>query len=469
MSVPPSAAQPDASALPWRDQFAQVALVVLVTATFSRQFWRTDALLLLASAALIVYVGAVWLRVSRQARVFVVVAVCACVLVFVSTDEAGRVLRDGFAQSVQFATLLAALATLRLPMRRSALITRAAAWLVACPPRGRHVAITFGSHLLSLMFSFGVVPMMGEMLHRAGLDARSSATARHMLIGVIRGLALTTAWSPMAISFAIVSTALPSLQPLAFVATGLIAAALLLGADCALHRPANVADESPATLGGGDARALVIILGMVVALFAATFSLYELSGWSFMMCAAVALPCFSLLWLLAMRRSGKEGVTPSRSSIAEFFAVLTETRSETFIFSASTFIGQSIVALALAFVPAGAYGSGVSPLWMAVLCLWSIPLVAAVSIAPTIVVLMWAQAIAHTGMGAATPLTFALAMTLGWSLAICASPVSATLLITGSITGIAPREIALRWNLGFVVACSGAASLMLVALYALGL
>jgi hypothetical protein len=106
---------------------------------------------------------------------------------------------------------------------------------------------------------------------------------------------------------------------------------------------------------------------------------------------------------------------------------------------------------------------------MALLCLWSIPLVAAVSIAPTILVLIWAQAIAHTGMGTATPLTFAMAMTLGWSLAICVSPVSATLLITGSITGIAPREIALRWNLGFVAACTVAASLMLLTLYALGL
>ena len=468
MSAPPPTA-PHAPPIPWRDLLAQGALVVLVVATFARQFWRADALLWLASAALIVYAAAVWSRVSRQARVFVVVAVCACVPVLLATEESGRVLRQGFAQSVQFATLLAALATLRLPMRRSALITRAAAWLVACPPRGRYTAITFGSHLLSLMFSFGVVPMMGEMLRRSGLDARRSATARHMLIGVIRGLALTTAWSPMAISFAIVSTALPSLQPLAFVATGMVAAALLLGADCVLHRPAT-ATEAPAVApgGGGDALALLIILGMATSLFLATFALYELSGWGFMMCAAAVLPCFSLLWLLAIRGGGA-GVMPSRSSPAEFFAVLTETRSETFIFSASTFIGQAIVTLALAFAPAWMAGAGISPLWMALLCLWSIPLVAAVSIAPTILVLIWAQAIAHTGMGTATPLTFAMAMTLGWSLAICVSPVSATLLITGSITGIAPREIAMRWNLGFVAACTVAASLMLLTLYALGL
>jgi hypothetical protein len=119
----------------------------------------------------------------------------------------------------------------------------------------------------------------------------------------------------------------------------------------------------------------------------------------------------------------------------------------------------------------GTHGGGLPlpSLVVAWLCLWTVPLVAAVSIAPTIVVLVWAQAIALSGIGAATPLTFALAMTLGWSLAICVSPVSATLLIAGSITGIAPRAIALRWNLRFVLAAGLGCSAFLAALYLLGL
>ena len=95
----------------------------------------------------------------------------------------------------------------------------------ASAPRHRYATLTYGSHFLSLMFGVGVVSMIGDMMARSGLDCRQSLAARQMLLAVVRGLAFATVWSPMAMSFAIVSTALPNLEPLKFVAVGLLLAA----------------------------------------------------------------------------------------------------------------------------------------------------------------------------------------------------------------------------------------------------
>lgn len=457
-----------------RERLAAACMVVLVAATYLRLPWPSDALLALACAALLGFMAAAWPGVGRQGRVFVVLGAVASGAAFVFSDAGAAVLAGAGAQSVQFATLLAALATLRLPMRRSQLIARAAACLVSTGARRRYAALSFGSHLLSLIFSFGVVPMMGEMLRRSGLDARTSPGARQMLMAVIRGLSMTTAWSPMAISFAIVSTALPQMRPLAFMGAGLLAATLVLAGGCLLHRPLPLDRQPPADAPHGDVQSLFIILGMATALFGATLLLYQLSGLPFIMASATTLPCFSLLWL-ALEREPASATGPAAGPglPARFFQVLTEMRSETFIFSASTFIGQAIVAIVLAHAggtdQAGSGWQGLlSPLSLALLCVWLIPAIAMLSIAPTIVVLLLAQAVAHSGFGVATPVTFACALTLGWSLAIGISPVSATLLIAGSITGVSPREIAFGWNLHYTLAASAAAGVFIALLYAMG-
>ncbi len=450
-----------------RERLAAACMVVLVASTYLRLMWPSEALLMLACAALLGFMAAAWTSVGRQGRVFVVLGAVASGAAFLFSDLGVAVLAGAGAQSVQFATLLAALATLRLPMRRSRLIARAAACLVATGARRRYAALSFGSHLLSLIFSFGVVPMMGEMLRRSGLDARTSPGARQMLMAVIRGLSMTTAWSPMAISFAIVSTALPQMRPLAFMGAGLLAATLVLAGGCALHRPLPLDRQPPADAPRGDVQSLFIILGMATALFGATLLLYQLSGLPFIMASATTLPCFSLLWLM-LERDPAPAAGPGLPT--RFFQVLTEMRSETFIFSASTFIGQAIVAIVLA--NAGRAGTGwqglLAPLPLALLCVWLIPAIAMLSIAPTIVVLLLAQAVAHSGFGTATPVTFACALTLGWSLAIGISPVSATLLIAGAITGVSPREIAFGWNLRYTLAASSAAGVFIALLYAMG-
>lgn len=467
MSRTLSAPVAEAGLLLPRERMAAVCMSVLVLATYARLVFPVDALLALASLALAGFVLAVWTRVPRQARVFVGLALLAVAAVLLATRDGLRVVGSAGAQSTQFATLLAALATLRLPMRRSALITRAAAWLVACSPRRRYAALSFGSHLLSLIFSFGVVPMMGEMLRRSGLDARTNAGARQMLMAVIRGLSMTTAWSPMAISFAIVSVALPTLRPLAFMGAGFLAAALVLAGGCVLHRPLPLAAPQEDMAAAGDGRSLLVILAMAATLFGATLCLYQLTGLPFIMASAITLPCFSFLWLAMERPASGAGEHAPAALASQFFRVLTELRSETFIFSASTFIGQAIVAIVLAHAGGHADGLHLPPLAFALLLLWATPLVAMFSIAPTIVVLLLAQTLAHSGVGAQTPVTFACALTLGWSLAIGISPVSATLLIAGSITGVSPREIALRWNLRYSLAAAVAASGLIAVFYAL--
>ncbi|WP_295523083.1 hypothetical protein [uncultured Pseudacidovorax sp.] len=457
------------------ERLAQAGLAITAACTVLRIVLGGAAWQVAAALGLAVFIAAAWPRVSRQARLFAGLAVPGALLVWLLASAPAPVLEGAVTQSTQFAALLAALATLRLPMRRSPLMGRAAASLLSASPAARHGTVLFGSHWLSLMFSFGVVPMMGELLERAGLHVRSSTVARGMLAAVIRGLAMTTTWSPMAISFAIVSAAFPMLGVLPFVGAGMLVAALLLGVETWSERrtaadPAGP-DAAPVPASPSDRRALWLILGMSVLLFLATLSLHSATGWSFMACATLTIPALSLAWALAQSRAprtaGQKGRAGARAALSHFFEVLTETRSEIFIFSSAIFIGQGVLAVAHA-AGLGAGGASLPGWLLPLLCLVSIPLVASLSVAPTIAVLIWAQVFAGTASALAAPLTHALALTLGWSLAITVSPVSATLLLAGAMTGVPPREIALGWNRSFVLRSGLVAGAVLAGLYALG-
>lgn len=463
-----NATPPLARRLRAREGLAQFSLTVVVVATLARLLLHGQAWLAVAATGLLLYGVSIWPNVSRQARLFAGLAVPSAALVGLLADTPSQVLTSGLSQAVQFATLLAALATLRLPLRRSTLIAQVAARLVATPPRRRYATVLYGSHWLSLMFSFGTVSMMGEMLRRRGLEAGSNNTARAMMVAVIRGLAMTTTWSPMAIGFAIVSSALPGLEVMAFVSMGLLLATLVLGMDVWHHAPATQGPsaEIPSHEAASDAP-LWILVGCSVLLFMATWGLHRLSGWPFMTAASLTLPTCSMLWLLAERVPPVPRGDRRQPSWQTFFSVLTETRSEVLIFSASIFIGQATLASVQAL--GGETWWSALPVWLLpLLCLWSVPAIAALSVAPTILVLVWAQLFAQMPAALAMPLVHAMALTLGWSLAICVSPVSATLLVASSITGLTAGDIARRWNAGFVVRSGALASALLLLLYRLG-
>jgi len=412
-------------------------------------------------AALLAYAALAWARVTRPARVFVLLAAAAVGLAGALRTEPVALLGPATQQAAQFATLLAALATLRLPMRRSALVGRAAAWLVSSSPRRRYAALTYGSHFLTLMFGVGVVPMIGEMLARRGLDCRESAAARQMLLAVVRGLAWATLWSPMAMSFAIVSSALPTLDPLRFVLAGLAMALLMLLLSCLLFgrvEGAPVGSEPAAAAGG--ARALAVIAGLSVLLFLLTWGLYRATGLNFLLASSVTVPCFSLAWWL-LEPGERQPLGPGLAG-----AVL-ELRSETLIFSASAFIGQALLALLLPDAGRQALTLPLEPYPFALLCVLAVPVVAAFSVAPTIVVLLLAQLVAISGIGAATPLTFAVALTAGWSLAIGVSTVSATLLLAANVSALPARQIAFGLNRGFTLTMTVVAVGLVSVLYAL--
>lgn len=71
-------------------------------------------------------------------------------------------------QSTTFACLLAMLGVLRYPARRSRLVAKAAAWLVTRKPRHAYTALSIGGHFLSLLFNVGILPLIGDMIRKAG-------------------------------------------------------------------------------------------------------------------------------------------------------------------------------------------------------------------------------------------------------------------------------------------------------------
>jgi len=419
-----------------RPGFGAIALGLAALGTVSGKLGLGLSAYAPAAICFVLFVCLEWRRTVRQARIFVAIAlVTAAATLWIWPDLRPAMWTAGL-DALSFATLLASLALLRAPMGRSTLVRGAASWLLARPGGQRYAAISFGSHFLALIFNVGILQLIGEILQAAGLRCADSATARQLLLGAMRASTSLVLWSPMAMGFAVISTALPGLDPIIYIAVGLLLALVLVGTGCLITGKASgeilPAQETPPNL-----KALLILLAGAASLFCVTFGLYWLLGLAFITATSLAVAAFALAW---------NWLEPPETGLGLglMIARLTELRSEMFIFAASTVIGASIAAAFRVIGPQAL--DAVDGVWVPLACMLGIPALAAFAIPPSIPVILGAQLLASTSIAAAHPISLGLSLTAGWSLGMLVSPVSATLLIAGNIASAPARRVAYGWN-----------------------
>lgn len=479
------------ASLEYLEPVARTGMGITVSCTLARLAADWPPMQDIAVAGLLLFVLASLPKVSLQARVLTTLAVVLGAGVMLGLSVSWAELKPALVQGTSFATLLVALGTVRVPMRRSRLVGRAAAYLVQCSARHRYGAIIFGGHFLALIFNFGVVQIIGEMIRRTGLDIRSTRTGRDMLMAVIRGQSFATAWAPTGIAFSVISSSSKNFPVLQFMAAGLLAAMLLLAVSCALHarelariqqsheRDGSVSEVSSIdrNLPAGDQASLWIIALMSALLLAACTSIHYAFGIPFVLATAITLPAFSLAWLYG-EPGGQDDRPRQHAShdvrepgiASQYLEALTALRSETFVFVASAMIGQAIIVPMLSRAsPTMAASVTSQPFLVAIATLTIIPALGLLSVASAVIVVLLAQFMLLTGIGATMPLTFALSLALGWSLAIGLAPVSATLLVAGHLSGIAPAWIGRRWNLAHVSRLWLVCAALISGAYALGI
>lgn len=354
-------------------------------------------------------------------------------------------------QGTSFAALMTVLGLLRHPVRQSKLVRDAAEYLIARPSTQRFGAINSGAHILSLLFNVGIIPMIGDLLRQGGEKVILDPSRRALVLATQRGSALVTIWSPVGLGFAVVTSGIPTLDPLAhlgvtaaftaIVVITTIRFPLLPPEACMAMQDARTIPLSP--------RPIVLTFGACGLLLLLAITVHHVAGISFTLASVTILPVVAILWM-AVDRSG----TPRRIPQDIRLAVegLGGLRNESAIFLFANVIGTGMSIL-LATLPIGQalMGNALPALPMILGCMLAIPIAAIFYIPNTIITVLIVQLMGSTPLAEAHPLALGLALATGWSVAASLSPISAMCLMAGSICGVSARRVALVWNRPFAL------------------
>ncbi|MFD2174997.1 hypothetical protein [Rhodobacter lacus] len=429
------------------------------------------ALLALAAGAAVVLALLRLGRVSRIAQVFLAGAVVSTLAVAVLLPSALPAMQQALMQGTAFAAFLTALGLIRAPVRRSKLIARAAEGLFAHSARARVLAVSLGAQGISVLFNIGTIGMISDIARNHD-GARKAAgkrgiDTRAMTLSALRGTLLMTVWSPIGLGFAIVTSAIPGLDPVAILALAFglvallsVAAALLQAAATPLPEGVPVHDPAPA----GAGRALGAVIAAILGLIVLTLAAHRLLEVSFLIAACLVLPLLAALW--PRIEPGLRAAPGEPGGLARLSAASEGMATESTIFLAAAVIGAAVAAAAKAAgIDALIAGGQLPPLAVILACLVLIPAVGAMMIPHTIVMIMAAQLFGAGPVGAEHPYALGIALLFAWALAIAASPISAMAIITGRELGVAPTRVTFALNLRFTLGLMAAAAVLVSLLY----
>jgi hypothetical protein len=432
-----------------KNELLAAAVLLLVAGGMGKIDTLVDAAIFAAVVATI----AQWHRLPRMPRIFVSTALIVGPTVAMAFPQAIPELKAALAQGVAFAVLLSTIGMMRQAVRRSVIAAEAARYLVSVPGRGRYAAINVGSHFLSLLFNVGIIALIGELLHG---DRRpmSEPTHRHLLLAGMRGTVLMTVWSPMGLGFAIVTTGIVGLDPVRFLILSFLAATLILGVTCFVFGEPRDDDAAPEPDGARpdetrrSVRPVVALFGVSGLMLGATVLLHEVVGASFVVATAAVIPVFALSWLAIERvDDGRRHA----DHLGGMFAGLSDLRGESAIFLSANVIGAAISVVLRAQPFWSLFEAAGWPDWWTIAgCLVILPIAGALMIPHSIFVVLIVQLFGHGSVAVDHPMTMALALTLGWAMAIAVSPISAVSLITGHLSGVPSHVVGLSWNARFV-------------------
>ncbi len=405
-------------------------------------------------------------QVQRIARRFALGALVVAALVAILAPEALPAMQRALFQGTAFSAFLTTLGLIRAPVRASKVIGTAAARLFAYPARLRALAMTFGAQFLSVLFNIGTIGMMSDIAAdhaaRAKAEGKPGIDPAPVTLAALRGTLMMTVWNPIGVGFAIVTSAIPGLDPVLFLALSFGAAMLVSAGGLLLDRGAGAPDPEREAVPGGD-RALAAILAAVAGLIAVTLGLHRALDVSFLTAACLVLPLLAVLWpRLEPAARGAGGQRPL-DALSEASATMA---NEATIFLAAAVIGAG-VSVALNALGVGALiESGALPALAVILgCLVLIPLAGAAMIPHSIVMVLAAQLFGSGPVGAAHPLALALALCFAWALAISASPISAMSIITGRVLGLLPARVTFGVNRAFTLYGLAAAAALVCLTY----
>lgn len=442
---------------------ATLALLCVVAGAIAQPLGGGNVAGLAAAAAMGLYLLLEGWGCRRNGRIILVLAVLAAATTLIWHPEPLPLLARAGTAAAAIIGLFTALGFLREAAESSSLVQECGQLLVRQPPGRRYLALTMGSHVISLVLNFGVLPLLGTMvvkgntLAAAGGDPRIVAIrAQRMLSAMLRGFAVMTVWSPLSVSFAVTVAVVPGLawQSLLPVQILLSVVFLLLGQ--VLDRrafPPHAQPIAPVATGPQDWRPAWGMAAVVAAVVAGSVLVAEVSAVRLVNGAMMVVPPAALIWLWVQQRH--MGAVLG-GLWRKLLVSLPGFRDEVAMLGGAMFVGT----VATGFLSAERIGTiieglGLPPLLLVVLLAWAVMALAQIGVSQIVTTTLLGGALIHV----VPPLVLASALMGAWALSACSTPVGAAVLTVARIGNVPVRVVAHDWNSRYVL--SGAILLAL--------
>ncbi|WP_312728198.1 hypothetical protein [Stutzerimonas kunmingensis] len=340
--------------------------------------------------------------------------------------------------------------------------------LLRQPVSSLYPSYLFSTFAISSVLSFGMLNLVCGSLERY-LDRQPYSPtqrregARGVMVTALRGFALVPLLAPTSVAVAILTRELPGLSWSALLPFGLVCGAILLlvGWPMENHRlrqlreTAAPASSSSATGSAKGLRYLLYGSLLGILLIALLASLTPLSATQ----AAMLLVPLAVVGLLLY-----QGGSPT-TAYAEVRDTLAGMRNETFIFACSALLGGLTAVL----IPVERLASHFSSTPLALFGLGSAGMLAIIAlallgVAPIISLSLCAALLAQLAGHGVAIMQPAVALLIGFSLAMLLSPYGPSALMLARHAQLSPWRIAFGWNGRFVLLVLG--PLLLVPLLA---
>ncbi len=421
--------------------------------------WATDA----AGAALLGYVALEWPSISRGGRRMLAAALLAALVGGAFLPQAVPVLRHGLAEATFIVGLFTTLGMLRDTAQSSRLIHRCGEQMVRQRPGRRYAALSLGSHLISLVLNFGVLALLGVMVAKGntlsaanGDEIVKGIRKRRMMTAILRGFAMMTVWSPLAVSFTVIQQVVPGLAWWHLLPLQAVLSLILMGWGWILDRmdfPPHTR-RLPPHRHKTDFRPVLGLTLLVAAVVVGAVALAEALGVRLVVGAMMVVPLSAVIWLYA-QQSGAP--VPRSAQTARLFlrrlgTSLPGFRSEVAMLGGAMFLGTVVAAFVtpedtariIALIP-------LPPIALAVLLAWGVMVAAHAGIPQMVTITLLGSALGSLARTGIDPLIMASGMLGAWALSICTTPVGAAVMSVARVAEVPVKTVSHTWNRRFVL------------------
>ena len=463
-------------------------LLLLCTGVLVHRFAGLDPAALAASACLVLCFALGLHRIGWRERglLAAALAVTAAAVIVHPAPEAP------IERSLQRAAFLAAfmilLALLRVGAAGSSSVLALGDYLTRQPPGRRYLAIHAGSHVLGVLLNFGTLSLFGPLIvrgveaTRADEPAAAAVREQRQLSALIRGFSWVIAWSPTAVTQALIPVVILGADPLAVAGMGAAVAMAMLPLgwlnDRAVGRRARrrLAREGalPAGLRREFPRAAALRFSLVCLALVGGCALTVLAaGVTVIVALMLVAPSVTLVWLgvqaRAARRAGRSPAEGgSLAARLREVATLSIPRSmpEALTLATGGYCGLMLASL-LEPARVGAWLQldrlPVAALYLLAVAI--VPLLSHLAMPPILVVTFFGSVLIGNPALGIDPSLLGFAFVMGWCLNLTGSPFGTAVLVLGRATGVRGTALSWRWNGLFTVA---AFAIVAGALFAFG-